>query len=137
MPPRQDEGFGDGAALRARLRGIYWIGGGSGAGKSTIARRIADQRGLTVYSTDGAMADHAGRYRAPEAPLLTRLKDMDMNERWVNRSPQVMLDSFHWFQGELFGLIVEDLPRLGAESAVIAEGVRVLPRLGKALPGHS
>jgi ABC-type glutathione transport system ATPase component len=31
----------DAAALRARLRHVYWIGGGSGAGKSTIARRIA------------------------------------------------------------------------------------------------
>jgi hypothetical protein len=28
------------AVLRARLRHVYWIGGGSGAGKSTIARRI-------------------------------------------------------------------------------------------------
>ena len=119
--------------LRARLRDVYWIGGGSGAGKSTVARRIADQHGLAVYSTDVAMADHSGRYRAPEAPLLTRFKAMDMDERWVNRSPQVMLDSFHWFRGELFGLIIEDLLRLAAQSAVIAEGFRLLPHLVKPL----
>ena len=29
--------FGADAALRERLRDVYWIGGGSGAGKSTVA----------------------------------------------------------------------------------------------------
>jgi hypothetical protein len=65
---------------------------------------------------------------------------MDMDERWVNRSPETMLESFHWFQGELSGLIVEDLLHLPAEPAVIAEGFRLLPRLVKPLltePGHA
>src|SRR5207237_2072718 len=41
--------------LRERLRDVYWIGGGSGAGKSTVARRLADQYGLRRYSTDDVM----------------------------------------------------------------------------------
>ena len=32
---------GNDAALRERLGNVYWIGGGSGAGKSTIARRTS------------------------------------------------------------------------------------------------
>ncbi|RZS43701.1 hypothetical protein EV193_102682 [Herbihabitans rhizosphaerae] len=32
--------------LAERLRHVYRIGGGSGAGKSTIARRLADRHGL-------------------------------------------------------------------------------------------
>ena len=139
MSPSQYE-EADLAVLRARLRDVYWIGGGSGAGKSTIARRIADQRGLAVYSTDDAMADHGGRDREPEAPLLARFKAVDMDERWVHHTPQVMLDSFPWFHGELFSLIVEDLLRLAAESAVVAEGFRLLPRLIKPLlaaSGHA
>lgn len=51
----------DTTGLRARFRQIYWIGGGSGAGKSTIARRIAAQHDLRLYATDDVMADHAGR----------------------------------------------------------------------------
>ena len=127
-------------APRSRLRHVYWIGGGSGAGKSTIARRVADRHGLRVYATDDAMPDHDGRFTQQEAPLLSRFKAMDMDERWVNRPPEVMLESFHWFQGELFGLIVEDLLRLPAEPGVIAEGFRLLPRLVKPLlaaPGHA
>jgi adenylate kinase family enzyme len=40
-----------------QLQHVYWIGDGSGAGKSIIARRIAAQHGLRVYSTDGMMAN--------------------------------------------------------------------------------
>lgn len=127
-------------ALRARLRHVYWIGGGSGAGKSTIARRVAGRHGLPVYSTDDAMRDHGGRFTPQEAPLLSRFNAMGMDERWVSRSPETMLESFHWFQGELFGLIVEDLLRFPAGTGVIAEGFRLLPRLVRPLlaePGHA
>jgi hypothetical protein len=65
---------------------------------------------------------------------------MDMDERWANRSPEVMLDTFHWFRGEGFGLIVEDLLRLSAGTGVIAEGFRLLPHLVAPLlaePGHA
>jgi 2-phosphoglycerate kinase len=130
----------DAAALRARLRHVYWIGGGSGAGKSTIARRIAARHGLYVYSTDDVMADHAGRSTPEEAPYLSRFMTMSMDERWVNRSPQTMLETFHWFRGEGFGLIVEDLLRLPAQTGVVAEGFRLLPYLVKPLlaePGHA
>jgi hypothetical protein len=98
-----------GDPLSSRLRHVYWIGGGSGAGKSTIARRLADRHGLAVYSTDDAMSDHAARCPDTEVPLLRAFQRMDMDERWVNRLPKTMLETFHWFEGEGFGLIVEDL----------------------------
>ncbi len=137
MRPERREDSAEVAGLRARLRHVYWIGGGSGAGKSTIARRVAEGHGLLVYATDQAMADHDNRFMPQEAPLLSRFKSMDMDERWVNRSPEAMLESFHWFQGELFSLIVEDLLNLPAERGVIAEGFRLLPRLVKPLLAES
>jgi hypothetical protein len=108
---------------------VYWIGGGSCAGKSTVARRVAAQHGLRVYATDDVMAEHARRSSPEDCPLLHRFMAMDMDERWVNRSPEVMLETFHWFQGEGFNFIVEDLLRLPREPAVIVEGFRLLPHL--------
>jgi 2-phosphoglycerate kinase len=128
-----NENTADSAAFQERLQRVYWIGGGSGAGKSTIARHLADRHGLRVYSTDDAMADHARRSTREDSPLLHRFMAMDMDERWVNRSPTTMLETFHWFQGEGFDMIIEDLVRLPRESGVIVEGFRLLPRLVKPL----
>ena len=101
----------DAADLRDRLRHVYWIGGGSGAGKSTIARRLAARHDLDVYATDDVMADHGRRIVPGEAPFLAEFAAMDMDQRWVHRSPPTMLETFHWYRGEGFGLIVEDLLR--------------------------
>lgn len=140
MRPGRREETADTAALRARLRHVYWVGGGSGAGKSTIACRLAARHGLRLYASDDVMPDHAGRSTPEDCPSLSEFAAMDMDERWVNRSPETMLETFHWFRGEGFGLIVEDLLRLPREPGVIVEGFRLLPRLVKpllAVPSHA
>ena len=124
----------------ARLRDVYWIGGGSGAGKSTIARRLAARHDLRLYATDEVMADHGRRSSPVDSPFMAGFAAMDMDERWVSRSPQTMLETFGWFRGEGFGLIVEDLLRRPAGPGVIVEGFRLLPRLVRPLlagPGHA
>src|SRR5688500_8178937 len=119
--PRQTA---DSTELRERLRHAYWIGGGSGAGKSTIARHIAARRDLRVYATDDVMADHARRSTREDSPMLHAFMAMDMDERWVDRPPRAMFETFHWFHGEGFDMIVEDLLRLPREPGVIVEGLR-------------
>jgi hypothetical protein len=75
------------------------------------------------------MSDHASRSTALDSPLTKAFVAMDHDDRWVNRSPEVMLDSFHWFRGEGFGFIVDDLLALPAQPPVVVEGFRLLPRL--------
>jgi hypothetical protein len=63
-----------------------------------------------------------------------------LDERWVNRPPETMLETFRWFRGEGFGLIVEDLLGLPREPGVIGEGFPVLPHLVRpllAMPGRA
>jgi 2-phosphoglycerate kinase len=115
------------------LRHVYWIGGGSAAGKSTITHRIAAEHGLQLYSTDDVMPDHAQRSTPFDCPLLHEFMAMDMDERWLNRSPKDMLETFHWFRGEGFSMIVEDILRLSKNPSVIVEGFRLLPHLVKPL----
>jgi Shikimate kinase len=126
----------DSAQLSARLRHVRWIGGGSGAGKSTIARQLAAKYGLHLYDSDAVMADHASRSNPADTPLLQAFLTMDMNERWANRSPEMMLQTFHWFAGEGFELIIEDLLALPEEPLILAEGFRLLPRLVAPLLSH-
>jgi hypothetical protein len=118
-------------ALHEQLRDLYWIGGGSAAGKSTIARRVGAQLGLRVYATDDVMTDHARRSSRAECPLLHTFMAMDMDERWVRRTPKTMLETFPWFHGEGFNFIIEDLLYLPRDRGFIVEGFRVLPQLVK------
>ncbi|WP_245571249.1 hypothetical protein [Catelliglobosispora koreensis] len=126
--------------MGGKLSHVYWIGGGSGGGKSTMTRKLAARYGLRPYVTDEVMSDHARRGDPSEAPLLQEFIAMDMDERWLNRSPQTMLDTFHWFHGELFDLIADDLREFPPHPRVIAEGFRLLPHLVKPLlpePHHA
>lgn len=120
--------------LPRRLSHVSWLGGGSGAGKSTIARRLAETHGLRVYSTDDAMTDHSERTSADDSPQLAAFIAMSMDERWVARTPEEMLETFHWYRGEAFVPIVEDLLALAPEP-VVAEGFRLLPSLVAPLAG--
>jgi len=117
------------ALLAPRLRHVRWIGGGSGAGKSTVARQLTATYGLRLYRTDDTIAEHVRRSRSTDTPLLDAFLAMDMDERWANRSPEVMLKTFPWFAGEGFDLIMEDLLALAEDPLVLAEGFRLLPRL--------
>jgi hypothetical protein len=115
--------------LPARLRHVRWIGGGSGAGKSTVARRLAADHGLRPYSCDEAISAHVGRSNPTDEPLLHAFLAMSMDERWVNRRPTVMFETFPWFHGEGFALILEDLLALPEEPPILVEGFRLLPQL--------
>jgi 2-phosphoglycerate kinase len=124
-----DEVLRETTSVARRLEHVLWIGGGSGAGKSTVAQRLAAEYGLQVYATDDVMSRHAAALTTEQAPHLARFRAMTMDERWLDRPPELMLGSFHWFHGEGFNLIVEDLLRLPAAPSVVAEGFRLLPHL--------
>jgi hypothetical protein len=54
---------------------------------------------------------------------------MDMDQRWLNRSPTVMLETFPGYQGEGFDLVLGELLALPAQSTLLADGFRLLLRL--------
>jgi hypothetical protein len=117
-----------GMADAGRLGHVRWIGGGSGAGKTTVARELAATHGLRLYELE-PLSRFAGRSSAARSPLLHAFMAMDMDERWLNRPPPVMLESFHAFHGEGFELVVEDVLALPRDRPVLVEGFALLPRL--------
>jgi adenylylsulfate kinase-like enzyme len=53
------------------LPGVFWLGGGSGAGKSTVALAAARRLDLRLYAIDGHTYEHAGGTRAAVRSDLT------------------------------------------------------------------
>ncbi len=112
-----------------RLRHIRWIGGGSGAGKSTIACLLAEKHRLRLYHCDDTQSAHTARSNAADHPMLHAFLAMTMDERWAKRTPAEMFRTFHGFHGEGFSLILEDLLDLPTDVPVLVEGYKLLPRL--------
>ena len=112
---------GDPDPLSRELSHVRFIGGGSGSGKTTIARRLAAEHGLRLYHTE-PFSKYVARTTPEDAPLLHAFLAMDMDERWLNRSPTVMRDTFHAFRGETFHLVIDDLLQLPMTPAVLVEG---------------
>jgi len=107
---------------------MRWIGGGSGAGKSTVAHQLAERHGLLLHHVEPP-SKYLARTTPASAPLLHAFAAMDMDERWVNRSPQVMYEQFHAFHGECFDLVIEDVLALPDDQPVLVEGFSLHPRL--------
>ena len=112
-----------------RLRHIRWIGGGSGAGKSTVTHLLAEKYGLRLYHCDDTQSAHTARSNATDHPMLHAFLALMMDERWVKRTPEEMFHTFHGFHGEGFGLILEDLLDLPTDVPVLVEGYKLLPCL--------
>jgi 2-phosphoglycerate kinase len=108
---------------------VRWVGGGSGAGKTTVSRLLAEHFGISYYSTDTTLSVHSERLPANDAPLLERFRRMSMDERWIRQDPVTMYTTFPWFHGEGFDLIVEDLRGMPTDRLILIEGFRLLPHL--------
>lgn len=101
-----------------------WIGGAPGAGKSTIARRLAVAEDLPLQALDLWNYDHADRIGAP---------DLDAD---LARGPAGAADAFEDYAGERMPLVAADLTgrRLGAVPALV-EGPQLHPRHRTGQPG--
>jgi hypothetical protein len=108
---------------------VLWVGGGTGAGKSSIAIALAEKHGLERYSYDWHDSrDHSERTRPDRHPVRAAFLAMSMDERWVTRSPEQMLEETIVSFGERFEMVLEDLAALTADR-VIADGFGLLPEL--------
>jgi hypothetical protein len=92
-----------------------FIGGGPGAGKTSIARALAYRWDLQLYCVDHRTWDHFHRLGDP-APDWTR-------------TPDELVDDFVAASRRRWPLVLEDLGALPESPAAIVEGPFVLPEL--------
>ena len=111
------------------LSEVFWIGGGTGSGKSSVSIALAERHGLERYNYDWHDArDHSDRTRPDRHPVRTAFLAMSMDERWVLRTATDMADAEIVEFAERFELVLEDLAQMDAPH-VIAEGFGLLPEL--------
>jgi hypothetical protein len=97
-----------------------FIGGGTGGGKTTLARALATRHGLRVLHIDAFWYEHAER--AGEA-------QPSPDVQWLEWSPETQAADFERISRLMFGYVLEDLPALPDQPAVIVEGPQIVPDL--------
>lgn len=106
---------------------VLWIGGGCGAGKSTVARSLAHRLDLRLYPVDAYTFDHQAR--AADLPATRALTKATFAQRWLEPSSDEQVERFVAHATERFALILEDLARIPASPGVVVEGPQLLPDL--------
>ncbi|HVD51171.1 MAG TPA: hypothetical protein VNB51_03955 [Candidatus Udaeobacter sp.] len=116
--------------MREPLGHVLWIGGGTGAGKSSVASALAERYGLTRYDYDWHDSrDHTDRTRQDRHPHRATFLAMSLDERWVFPSPREMADNAIGSFGERFEMVLEDLLALPRGRFIVADGFGLLPEL--------
>jgi hypothetical protein len=116
--------------LRTRLRHVLWIGGGTGAGKSSVAIALAERYRFERYNYDWHDSrDHAERTRADRHPHNATFLAMTLDERWLLRTPRQMADETIGGFRERFEMVIDDLLLMPEHPQVVADGFGLLPEL--------
>ncbi|RPF30042.1 hypothetical protein EDD96_6596 [Streptomyces sp. Ag109_G2-6] len=112
------------------LHRALWIGGGQWAGKSTVARLLAVQYGVTAYHYDYHDArGHNDRRIARRLSLGEPATEPDLDKVWVHSTPQEMAtETLAGFPAR-FEWALDDLRALVSGHPIIAEGWGLRPEL--------
>jgi hypothetical protein len=111
------------------LEHVVWIGGASGAGKTTLATRLARRHGLRWYSADARTWDHRDSAIRAGHEGAIRWEAMSAEERHsvaLERPEELVSLNLDLDRGPM---IVDDLRALPPAPLVVADGSTVLPRL--------
>lgn len=113
-------------SLAQRLAHVRWIAGGTGSGKTTVARILAERFDLIVYSGD--RAEHAWLRRCtPQShPYLWAGVQLTREQREA-RTPQDAFSGMASLHGETIGFLVEDLLATPADRVVLVDYFGVTP----------
>ncbi|MEJ3750829.1 hypothetical protein WEI85_47350 [Actinomycetes bacterium KLBMP 9797] len=111
-----------------QLAHVRWIGGGTGAGKSTLTRALADRYDVAIYDGDQAEPGYARRCNAHNQPRLWALTRMPAARKWNGRTAEEIFASMPSLHGETFGFVIEDLLALPTRRPILVDDFRTLPR---------
>jgi hypothetical protein len=120
---------------------VYWLGGATTAGKSTISKRLATDFGMIRYDFDAQRSEHISRVTEDQHPALySRAKQGQGGFReLLLKSPEEIAAAATDVYRERLSMVVEDLLAIGGGSPIVADVYfgRTLDTIGQiAYPGR-
>jgi adenylate kinase family enzyme len=118
----REESMLDQKNLTQALSHVLWIGGSPCAGKSTIGHTIARTHVFLGYHLDPMARNHLARRLAAGDEALEAFLKMSMDQRWLERSVEALVQEVLESWTRECQLAVEDLLAMPNEWFIIAEG---------------
>jgi hypothetical protein len=112
--------------LPDRLAHVRWIGGGTAAGKTTVAQELATGYGAAIYDGDLGERGYVSRCSPERQPHMTAWIATPIEERW-SQPPEEIFLSMASLHGETFGFVIEDLFAMPDDRPIIVDDFRTLP----------
>lgn len=109
------------------LTHVRWIAGGTGAGKSTLARILADRHNIAVYDGDRAEHNWLARCTPQHHPHLSAMRGASPGDMWQGRTPQQVFQTMASLHGETAGFLVEDLLAMPSDRVIVVDYLGILP----------
>lgn len=107
---------------------IYWLGGSTCAGKTTISNILSEKYGFIVYHCDEYLTKHIEKSNAQEHPNLNRVTKISWNDILSMKVEEYLKWTIGLFNEE-FKMILEDLYELPDGNPILVEGVGLFPEL--------
>jgi hypothetical protein len=109
---------------------VLWLGGASDAGKTTIARLLAERHRWQWYPCDLHEHNHLIARADPERhPAIYAEFQKSLDERWVRTTPEAMFQTILATNDERFPMILDDLRAMPTRPMILVEGPRLFPKL--------
>jgi hypothetical protein len=105
----------------SQLPGAFWLGGGSGSGKTTVALTVARRLDLRLYPVHGYTYAHARRAQSGRYPLMQAVNGRTPAQRQEG-TPADLAELFTTTSVERLTMVLDDLRVLGHGPTVIVEG---------------
>lgn len=129
--------------IKRDLSHVYWIGGASRGGKTTVAKAIVDEFNFSIYHHDEKWlsGDHAQMADPERHPTMFKFRDLfeDLNvQSYFENSPvdELVEDQINFFIEE-FEMVVDDLYEFPRDQPIVAEGSGLLPeQVGRVTDPH-
>ena len=108
--------------LASVLSHVLWIGGSPCAGKSSIGHTIERTHVFLGYHLDAMARNHLARRLAEGDPEMEAFLKMSMDQRWVQRPVEALVQETIRSWSKEFLLTIEDLLAMPKEWFIVAEG---------------
>jgi adenylate kinase family enzyme len=112
----------DQSEVAKALAHVLWVAGSPGSGKSTISHTITRIYVFLDYHVDALAENHFARRVAAGDAEAQAFLNMSMDQRWVERSVEMLVQETVESWTREFHLVIEDLLALPKERIIVAEG---------------